>query len=36
MSLSSRGRRGVAGVEEERLYFRHEHISIAEEVAHLR
>jgi len=34
--LEPGGRRGVTGVEEERLHLCHEHISVAEEVAHLR
>jgi hypothetical protein len=34
--LEAGGRRDITRVEEERLHLCHEHISVAEEVAHLR
>ena len=34
--LEPGGRRGITGVEEKRLHLCHEHISVTEEVAHLR
>ena len=34
--LEPRGQCEITGVEEERLHLCHEHISVAEEVAHLR